>query len=287
VRTIVSEQTSLSEKQLRERVIELVHHARKPLPENASNVDIEQCFGLQICEDDLPLDKDGAFLEIESKIIINRNVTSVERKKFTVYHELVHHLLRRDATLYSYLHDAYEDSVTFDKTIEIICNVGAAEFILPRDLVRDLINSVGFSLKLVPLLCQNGSVSGPAALIQLIQCAPNHCYGVVCELGLPPTSTYVNQQTFIPSVPANSLYILYAIGSSSAKYSISRFTPIPKDHILVRALSESDLIKGIDKIPFRSGTDWRVPIEAICFRGNVYGIFNVTSAPSRQQLKLF
>ncbi len=283
----MSNQTLLSEKQLRERVIELVQHARKPLPENASITDIEQCFGLQICEDDLPLDKDGAYIESKSKIVINRNMTSVERRKFTVYHELVHHLIRRDAALYSYLHDAYEDSDIFDKTIEIICNIGAAEFILPRDQVRDLINTLGFSLNLVPLLCKKDNVSGPAVLIQLVQCAPNHCYGVVCEYGLPPTSTYENQRTFIRPVATNSLYILYAIWSPSARYSISRFTTIPKDHILVQALSEDNLIKGIDKIPFRSGADWRVPAEAIRFRGNVYGIFNVTPSTNQQQLRLF
>lgn len=284
--TIVSDQTLLSEKQLRERVIELVRDARRPLPENASDADIEQCFGLEICEDDLPLDKDGAYIESESKIIINRNVTSVERRKFTVYHELVHYLIRKDADLYSYLNDAYEDTEAFDKTVEIICNVGAAEFILPREQVRNLINTGGFSLNLVPQLCQKDNVSGPAALIQLVQNAPNRCYGVVCEFGLPPTLGRVNQQTFIHSAPASSLYILYTIWSPSARYSISRFTTIQKGHILMQAHSEGDLIKGIDKIPFRSGTDWQVPVEAIRFRGNVYGIFNVTPPPNQHQLRL-
>lgn len=285
--TTVSNQPPLSEKQLRERVIELVQDARRQLPENASHTDIGQYFGLEVCEGHLPLDKDGAYIESESKIVVNNKVTSLERRKFTVYHELVHYLIRKDAGLYSYLHDAYEDSNNFDKTIEIVCNVGAAEFILPRQLVRDLINETGFSLNLVPLLCKKSNASGPAALIQLVQNAPNRCYGVVCEFGLPPTLTYTNQQTFTPSAPVNNLYILYTIWSPSARYSISRFTTIPKDHILMQALSEGDLIKGIDKIPFRSGTDWQVPIEAICFRGSVYGIFNVTPSPNQQQLKLF
>ena len=70
-------------------------------------------------EDALALlpDKDGAYIEDESKIIISSNLTSEERQRFTIFHELTHHLVREDDELYSYLHDAYEDSNDFDRTI--------------------------------------------------------------------------------------------------------------------------------------------------------------------------
>ena len=283
----MSDQVLLSERQLRERVIELVQHAQVQISGSSSDIDIVQHFGLQINEDDLPIDQDGAYIESESKIIININITSSERRQFTLYHELVHHLIRNDSNLYSYLHDAYRETKQFDKTIEIICNVGAAEFILPRDSVRELIVNKGFSVELVPQLCKTQNVSGPAALIQLVQCAPNHCYGVVCEYGFPPSSGDVNQQTFIRPTQVKTLYILYVIWSPSARYSISRFTSIPTDHLLMQALSEEQLIKGKDRIPFRSGKEWRVPCQALLFRNQVYGIFNVTQPPNNQQLKLF
>ncbi len=282
----ISGKTLLPERQLREQVIELAQQARKQLPDKASFKDIERSFGLQLCEDHLPMDKDGAYIEDGSKIIINSKMTSDERRQFTVYHELVHHLIREDEDLYSYLHDTYEDTNDFDRTIELVCNIGAAELILPRDKVRKLIESQGFSLDLIPQLCRQGCVSGPAALIQLVQCAPNHCYGVVCDYGMPPNTANTSQRAFIQAQQINTLYILYAIWSPSAKYAIARFTQIPKNHLLMQALTEDNLIKSKDRIPFKSGTDWQVPAEAICFRGKVYGLFNVTPPPNPQQIRL-
>ena len=277
----------LSERKLREQVISLVEHARQRLPNNFSIVDIEHCFGLQKVDEALPLGIDGVYIEGESKIIINKEITSQERQQFTLYHELVHHLIRKDADLYSYLHDTYNKNDNFDKTIELICNIGAAEFILPHDNVHELLNAEGFSLRLVPLLCQKRRVSGPAALIQLINCAPNPCYGVICEYGLSPIQTHHYQQTFSHKGPIHNLFILYAMWSLSAKYPLARWTTIPKEHLITLAHLEKRFVKGEDKIPFRSGRDWRVPCEAIFFRNNVYGLFNVTAPPDPQQPKLF
>jgi len=282
----ISGKTLLSDRQLREQVIKLTQQTRKQLPGQASFTDIERCFGIQIYEDTLPMDKDGAYIEDGFKIIINNHVTSDERRQFTVYHELVHHLIREDEDLYTYLHDTYEDTYDFDRTIELLCNIGAAELILPRDSVRKLIETQGFTIGLVTQLCEQRCVSGPASMIQLVQNAPNRCYGVICDFGIPPNSRIVNQHSFIRTQQTNILYILYTMWSPSEKYSLARFTQIPENHLLTQALKEDSLVKGKDRIPFRSGTDWQVPVEAICFRGKVYGIFNVSPPPNHQQFRL-
>ena len=67
---------------------------------------------------------------------------------------------------------------------------------------------------------------------------------------------------------------------------MARFTQIEKNHLLMHAYKQDDLIKGIDRIPFRSGTDWQAPAEAFSFRGKVYGLFNVSPPPNPQQLRL-
>lgn len=271
----MSDSTILSDRQLQEQVIELVTSFRMQVPTNASISDIVDRFGLSIHEGELPAGKDGAYIENESKIIVNSLITSEERKLFTVYHELVHYLIRNDSDLYSYLHEAYQDSRDFEKTIELICNIGAAEFILPRENVRDLIEKEGFSLNLIPTICQDNCVSGQAAMIQLIQCAPHCCYGVICGFGIPPLTRSNNQTAFVPANNIETLYVLYAMWSPSAKYSIARFTPIPKDHMLFNALSNHNLISGRGRIPFRSGTNWIVPCEVLNIRNSIYGIFNV------------
>lgn len=279
-------QPLLSDAQLREQVIILVQKARSILPDSPSVADIEKCYQLVVQEEILPYDKEGAYLDQDSKIIINKRITSEERRRFTLYHELVHHLIRLDDDLYSYLHDAYPKTSDFDQVIELVCNIGAAELILPRDVVRKLVDQKGISLSLLPELCEFRRVSGPAALIQLVQYAPNKCYGVVCEWGGSKSAKDPNQQTFVPNSISDALYILYTIWSPSVQYSIARFTTISSSHLLSQAAISSNLIKGIDRIPFRSGKDWQVPCEVISFRNKVYGLFHVTQPPNPLQPRL-
>lgn len=277
----------LSDRQLRDQVINLVLIARGKLPNNPSASDIETCYSLQVNEESMPLDKEGAYIEDKAKIIINKLIKSEERRRFTLFHELVHHLIRLDGDLYSYLHEIYTDDAIFDRTIELLCNIGAAEFILPREQVREVIENEGFSLQLLLKFCEERKVSGPAALIQLIQCAPNKCYGVVCEYGLSATSNSVPQPAFVQQSTGQHLYILQAMWSPSAEYPIARFTRIPDDHILANGLLSKEAIRGVDRIPFRSGKDWRVPCEVQFFRQNVYGIFHASSPPNPMQPRLF
>ena len=277
----------LSDRQLRDQVINLVHVARGKLPDNSSAFDIEKHYSLQVCEEEMPLDKEGAYIEDQAKIIINKLITSDERRRFTLFHELVHHLIRLDGDLYSYLHEIYTDDSIFDRTIELLCNIGAAEFILPREQVREVIENEGFSLQLLLKFCEERKVSGPAALIQLIQCAPNKCYGVICEYGFSPNSNPGLQQAFVQQTTGQHLYILQAMWSPSAEYPIARFTRIPDNHILASGLLDKNPINGVDRIPFRSGREWRVPCEVQFFRQNVYGIFHASSPPNPMQPRLF
>jgi Zn-dependent peptidase ImmA (M78 family) len=276
-----------SDSQLREQVVNLSQKARQILPDLPSASDIEKCYSLTVQEDILPLDKEGAYIEQESKIIINKLIASTERRQFTLYHELVHHLIRQDDDLYSYLHDAYQNTSDFDRVIELICNIGAAEIILPREIVRNLVDQKGLSLSLLPEICHSKTVSGPAALIQLIQYAPHQCYGVVCERGEMISAKKSSQQAFLPKTDSNVLYILYAIWSPSVKYSLARYTTITSGHLLSQHADSQNLIKGTDRIPFRSGTDWQVPCEVISFRNKVYGLFHVSQPPNPQQPRLF
>jgi hypothetical protein len=80
----MSENTLLSERQLRECVIGLVQREKIHLPSSSSDFDIVQSFGLQIVDGDLPLEKDGAYIESESKIVLSCEISSAERRRFTL-----------------------------------------------------------------------------------------------------------------------------------------------------------------------------------------------------------
>ena len=60
----------------------------------------------------------------------------VSRRRFTFYHEIVHQLIKRNDVLFSILHDQYRADTDFERICERLCDVGAAEFLIPRTRVR-------------------------------------------------------------------------------------------------------------------------------------------------------
>lgn len=277
----------LSERELRERVIDLAEKARVQIPPGPSPEEAAQHFGLQVRLGDLPNGQDGAYLEGSKTIVVNRAASSKERRNFTCSHELVHYLIRQEDDLYSYLHETYSDAGQFEGIIELLCNIGAAELIIPRERVRALIEAEGFALAHLPRLCTNQDASAPAGLIQLVQCAPHPCYAVACEFGPPPTQHHEGQSSFIPRRVNSALYILFAVWSPSARYKIARGTVIRDDHLLNQAYQQEGYLSGEGAIPFRSGTEWSVRCEAMYFRGRAYGIFNEKQPPAAGQPRLF
>lgn len=275
----------LSDRELRQRIVKLVAATRLRLPEVPTTKDIEEIFGLEVSIDTLPQGKEGAY--VSNRIILNKLTTSAERRRFTLFHELVHHLIREEEDLLSDLHETYRDNSAFEKAVEMLCNVGAAEFILPMSKVKELTQEQPFSLNLIPILCAQNDASGPATLIQLIQSAYHECYAVICDVGIPPISTDARQGSFAGQVQSPALFIQLAIWSPGARYSLARYTPIRKHHLLQEGITAEKLIKGKDSIPFKSGTVWEVDCEVLRFRSSVYGLFNAEPPLSHLQRSLF
>lgn len=276
----------ISERQLREGVVSEARRTRDRFPLAVAPTDLMTSLHLQLKEADLPDGKDGAYIENERTILINRKIKSTERRTFTLYHEITHHLIRNEPQLYSELHEFTSDNDAFDRTLEVLCNVGAAEFLLPGEYVRETIQTKGFALELLKIFCEDRGASIPAAAIQLAQYASHDCYIVVCELGGMPGS--FAQTQLIPSADlGNSLFIMYTAASMSAKYSIARFTVIPKNHLIHNVHTGQSRLSGEDNIPFKSGKVWKVPCEAMYYKGRTIAIFNVTMPIDSHQLKLW
>lgn len=276
----------ISERQLRERSITLVRNTREAFQKEIPLRSLLVNLGLKLKEVELPEGKDGAYIESSKTILINRKITSSERRTFTAYHEITHHLIRFDDDLYSELHEFSSDNDVFNRTLESLCNIGAAEFLLPREYVRDIFRDKGFSIGHLKSLCELRGASIPAAAIQLAQYAAHQCYIVVCESGVAPNNSHQTELVSLTS-GGSQLYILYAASSPSAKYSISRYTVIRKGHIIHDAHDRQITVTGVDDIPFKSGKSWKVPCEAMFYRAKTIAAFNATEPISNAQPKLF
>lgn len=226
----------------------------------------------------------GQYLPINPpEIAIDPTTGNQERLNFTFFHEISHHLIREDGELYGFLHDHCPGDL--HPTLEHYCNIGAAEFLVPADNVREIIQERGFAIELISQLDEVFPASKPAIAIQLAQCALHSCVVVVCEYGVIPRQNR-GQGFFANMRDLNQpqLFVRYSSGSPTYKYNTGRFIPIPKGHLIATAYDTQALVKGRGNIPVHSGREWSNDCESYYYKGSVYAVFNVTPPPSPNQM---
>ncbi len=253
----------LTPRQLQQKVVDLVNGAR-----HRHNI-TEGCGGQEVCErlglrlERRPITSGADGLLVDDHVIVNDALSWVARIEFTIFHEIVHHLLDEDGELIDYFtRTLRNDPVAFEAAIERCCHQGAAEFLMPNDHVRQLIAAEGFSTSVIERVAAVGGASIVAAAIQAAYYAPIDCYVVLCAHGRVPNSWPTR----------DGLYIEYACAPWHRKYPLARFTPIPLDHILHHTWRDRAPVSSQSYVPFRSGKRPPCRCEARWVRGRVVGI---------------
>ena len=227
----------------------------------------------------------------DNEIVINRDITYLERKNFSLFHEISHHLISTDDEIISFLmefHAGKEEE--YKRYIESLCNLGAGEFLAPIDKIREQITGKKFSIILLKELEGIFPASKPAIIFQLARAASHKCTLVVIDWGSPP-QTLGQQFDNMLSVPVSrdQYFILYSATSKRNKYRPGRYTIVPKHHILRNAFDEQSFITGRDFIPYKSeNQNHKCDCEAMYYHGKVFGLFYL-ERPSYDHLqpKLF
>lgn len=214
-------------------------------------------------------------------IWLDTTAASNEHLNFSYYHEISHHLIRNDDELYAFLSDAANRNDDFDSIVDHFANIGAAEFLIPSEVIFSYQKEHGFSIQLLPQLAEHYPASKPAIAIQMAQCALHRCFVVVCEFGVLPNRSVEQSELVIEVGYSNPcLYIQYASNSpSQERYKIGKYSVISENHILHHAYESKNYVKGYDSIPFKSKKVWKVNCEALYYEGRVFGVFN-TSTPN-------
>ena len=184
----------LSVNDMRTYVLELVRdtvkkYASTPIPRFD---EIRAGLGLDVKEVELRPEVDGILAE--RTILVNSRIQNEERKQFTRFHEVMHHLINEDGELISELHDAALGRESeYKRQLERLCNIGAAEFLMPSKEFIKLSEEKGFNVGLIPFASSYFGSSAIATTIQLAQVAPNSCISAICEYGLVPNKTAPSQ----------------------------------------------------------------------------------------------
>lgn len=250
---------------------------------------LADALDVSIVKQKLGRDLEGAALT--GKIIFDPTGKVKARQWFTLYHEIVHHLIKQNDKLYSILHDQYPSDEDFSRIIERLCNVGAAEFLISREAVYTAIETHGFSVSLVRELRRIDEVSATAASVQLASCAKHQCIMTVCKM----VSLSGEDESMLldeAKVEGAALQVTLAVSSSLTKYRIAHGILLPRGHLFYEAYQANDnkTIKGNAPVPLRSHKVWVVESEAIRIGRQVFGIFNLEPVPVKRsdyQLQLF
>ncbi len=169
-----------SESQLESMVLRQIRDVKRQRAAWANPHALAEALGFSIVIGNLGIDREGA--AFTSTVVLDPSTGVRARQRFTLYHEIVHLLLKRNDELYSILHDQYPSDKDFNRIIERLCNVGAAEFIMPHDVVRAAIEESGFSISLVKKLSNIDEASPTAVAVQLALCARHKCIVAIGEI---------------------------------------------------------------------------------------------------------
>lgn len=275
---------------MKRHVIELVRNVVNEYASTTIPTFDEICSGLElkVVEDLLPNGKEGMYAK--KIIFIDSRMKNEERKRFTQFHEVTHYLIERDGDLFSELHEyTVNQEHGFKKTLETLCNVGAAEFLMPSKEFIKLYNEKGFNVQLIPFAAKHFRSSTIAATIQLAQVAPNRCIAVICEKGLIPNNKTSSNTSLLATENQSrykpKLHVVYSASSPSANRWLAKYTVIPDDHIVNQAYSKFTMLEGESEIPF-PGWKERCTCEALYKRNRVYALFHLTPPPNPNQMSL-
>ena len=274
----------------KKRVIKLVQNTVKEY----SSTDVpsfdEICsgLGLDVLEAPLPSGIDG--MHKGRAIFINSEIQNEERKRFTQFHELTHYLIEDDGDLISELHEyTWTQKDRYTGLLENLCNIGAAEFLMPSEEFRKLYKERGFNVGLIPYAARYFKSSTIATTIQFAQIAPNKCITAICERGLIPNDVAPSQNHLLGGRNLSvelKLHVVYSAPSPTTKYWLAKYTEIPRDHLINQAFLQTQSVEDESYVPFRSGKKMPCRCEALADGDRIYTLFHLTSPPNSDQLTL-
>src|SRR5207245_9174689 len=134
-----------------------------------------------------------------------------------------------------------------DKEVEFLCDVGAAELLLPADAFLIDLKSLGFSLDAVLPLRERYAASREAIIRRMVQLDSGASAAVFLEHRLKPSEIAAARQLRLvePAVrPQAKLRIAYAVVSERFHAFLPQHKSIPEDSCAYRALLSGAVEKG-------------------------------------------
>jgi len=283
----------VTEQELIRRACELAQETRREIDISGLRLDdfegIISKYGIKLCWNELSDGNPGCYIKEHRRIVLDPKVQSPERLNFTFFHELMHDRIEHDDDLLNLLADAY--ILSDETTMERLCNVGAAELLIPSADLQVVVRDRGFSTERIPMLCERYSASSIAVAIKMTSTASHDCYLVIAEPQYISPDGNKFPMLLPDAQPVQGLWklvMIYTATSPSVKYSIKCGQVVSTDHPMndVWHGQGEKVVRCRAKLPFASGSGWHVDFDALFYRSKVFAFFNASQPISSKQLTL-
>ncbi len=136
-------------------------------------------LGIPVIQSNRPVPWDAALVPFADgpRIICNGLVRSAARRRFSVAHEIAHCFFAdadERARMRTANRDAYDESPE-SRRLERMCDLGAAELLMPQPWFGEAVSEAGFTAESVTALAGRFGVSLEAAGLRMMEHSPRPC----------------------------------------------------------------------------------------------------------------
>jgi Zn-dependent peptidase ImmA (M78 family) len=227
---------------IRERARALGSHGRS-LGWNGPPFDprvLASCLGIKVHSDQLGPGHDACIFPVKSQqleIIFNTECPPT-RQNFSIFHEIIHTLFPDG---YEMIRHRYQRREKFDpdREVEYLCDVGAAELLLPQETFRLDLHREGFGLDALPPLRERYAASREAIIRRMVQLGESASAAVFLEHRLKPSEIAASRQLRLMhsvDTPQPKLRIAYAVLSEQFGVFLPQHKSVPDASCAYRAL---------------------------------------------------
>ena len=224
----------------------------------------------------------------DRRIVINKAITCNERREFTVFHEIIHILIADDGEIESSLLELVEyGSDDYHWQIESLCNLGAAEFLMPSEEFKQLMDRHEWEISKLEATRGAFRCSLIAAAFHFTHHNPDPCSLVVCEVRQAAQKSEFNSSAAVTTsfseivIDRNNsdnnfqdseLFVAYTMCNEGA-LPMQRHKAVPHGHLIYSASTTRGAVEGKAEPLFKNGGQWPMRCYAAYIEGRIYAVF--------------
>jgi len=235
---------------IRERARDLLTHARS-LGWSGPPFDprvLASCVGIKVRTDVLGPDRDAYIYPVNTSEleIVYDPTRPTGRQNFSISHEISHTLFPDG---YEMVRNRFRSREKFDpdRELEFLCDVAAAEILLPEEEFTSDVKRYGFGLGAVAALRERYQASREAVIRRMVQLDRGRSAAVFLEERLKPSEVATRRQ--LPLIgevvePTPKLRIAYAVPSPAFTVFLPEHKSIPDDSCVYPAIEDGGIEKA-------------------------------------------